>query len=134
MPLGGKCLCGEISYNTDADAVMTANCHCTDCRAATGAAYATMAFVKRDDLTINGTLRSYQHMSDAGSTMTKHFCGNCGSQMFTENTSKAGMMGVRIGHIEQANELQPAFNVYCSSKIASTPLNPDLPAHDKMPG
>ena len=135
MPtLSGKCLCGAVTYSTDAEPMMTANCHCTDCRTATGAAYATMAFVKRDNVQISGELKSFEHAADSGSTMVKQFCPNCGSQMFTANSARDGVVGIRVGSIQQTDAVKPAFNVFCSSKIASTPLDPALPAHDKMPG
>lgn len=130
----GKCLCGEISYATDSDAKMIANCHCTDCRTATGSAYATLAFFPASDVVINGTPQTYSHVVDSGNTLTKHFCSTCGSQMFGENSAREGMIAIRAGSVEQSDAIKPAFNVYVSSKIGSTPLDPDLPAHDKMPG
>ncbi|MBT5266829.1 MAG: GFA family protein [Rhodospirillaceae bacterium] len=132
--LSGKCLCGEISYETDAEPAVVANCHCTDCRAATGAAYATLMFVPRDKVTIRGETKTFTHASESGSTMTKHFCPTCGSPMFTENTAREGVLGLRGGNVEQTDKVKPMRNVFLSSKIPSTPLDPDLPGDQKMPG
>ncbi|MBT6096730.1 MAG: GFA family protein [Rhodospirillaceae bacterium] len=131
--ISGKCLCGGISYESDNEPMFTANCHCSDCRAATGAAYSTLSFFKSDDVKISGETKSYQHVADSGSQMIKRFCPNCGSQLFGENSAREGMISVRAGTIDQVEMVKPARNVYCGSKIPSTPLDPELPASEKMP-
>jgi len=129
----GHCLCGAVSYESDAEPMFTANCHCSDCRAATGSTYTTLSFFKADDVRITGETASYQHQADSGNTMTKRFCPNCGSPLFGENSGREGMISVRAGTIDQVELVKPARNVYVSSKIPSTPLDPDLPASAKMP-
>ena len=66
--LSGRCLCGAIAFSGDADIKMMANCHCSDCRAATGAAYGTLVFV--DPSEIAG--------SEVAHTVDGHKCGFCG--------------------------------------------------------
>ena len=131
--LSGRCLCGNISYLSDSEPVFTTNCHCTDCRAATGAAYSTICFIKSDLVTINGETKTFQHLSDRGHTMPIHFCPNCGSQLFGENTARAGMIGIRAGTIKQTDLVEPARNVYISSKISSTLIDHSLPAFNHGP-
>jgi len=132
--LSGKCLCGAVSYETEAEPAIVANCHCTDCRTVTGAAYATILFVPKDQVTISGASKTFTHKSDRGSSMTKHFCPECGSQLFTENSAREGMIGLRAGGLDQPEAVRPQRNVFVASKIPSTPLDPDLPAHERMPG
>ena len=131
--ISGHCLCGAISYEADVEPMFTANCHCTDCRAATGSAYATLSFFKEDDLRISGEPKSYEHTADSGNQMTKFFCPNCGSQIFGASSGRPGMKSVRSGTIDQCDLVKPAVNVYVSSKIPSTPLDPEIPAAEKMP-
>jgi hypothetical protein len=131
--ISGKCLCGAVTYEADVEPMVTANCHCTDCRGATGAAYSTISFFKSADVTISGETKTYEHTADSGHHMTKHFCPNCGSQLFGVNSAREGMIGIRAGTIEQTDLVKPARNVYVSSKIASTPLDLELPASEKMP-
>ena len=40
----GSCLCGEITFEVTGQPVRQGNCHCTVCKKATGAAYATIVF------------------------------------------------------------------------------------------
>ncbi len=111
-----------------------ANCHCSDCRAATGAAYGTLVFVDEAALSISGTPKVFKHKSDSGSDMEKLFCPDCGSQMFGRNSNRPGVVSVRAGVLDQSDLVKPAVNVYLSSKIPSTPVDPELKGFDKMPG
>jgi len=135
MPkLTGQCLCGEISFEADGDVPVMANCHCTACRQSTGSAFATLMFMKRDDIKVTGTPKTFEHASDAGSTMTKHFCSTCGTPLFTQNSSREGMLGIRAGVINEPQEFTPKANVYVSSKMDATILQDSIPAFEKMPG
>lgn len=132
--ISGKCLCGNIEFSADTEIKMMANCHCSDCRTATGAAYGTLLFIAEDELKIKGTPKVFNHTADSGAKMEKLFCPDCGSQLFGRNSGRAGVVSVRAGAIEQTDVVKPAVNVYLSSKIESTPVDPDLKGFDKMPG
>lgn len=132
--LTGSCLCGDISFSADGEVPVMANCHCTDCRQSTGSAFATLMFMKQDDVTVTGTPKTFEHSSDRGSTMTKHFCGNCGTPLFTQNSAREGMLGLRAGLINEQAEFTAKANVYASSKMSATILDDSIPAFDKMPG
>lgn len=135
MPkLTGKCLCGAVSFEADGDVPVMANCHCTACRQSTGSAYATLMFMKEDDVNVSGTPKTFEHSSDAGNTMTKHFCNTCGTPLFTQNSAREGMLGLRAGLIHEHVEFTPKVNVYTSSKMNATVLDDGLPAFEKMPG
>jgi hypothetical protein len=135
MPkLSGKCLCGNVEYNADTEIKLMANCHCTDCRAATGAAYSTLVFIDKDALQVTGTPGVFHHKADSGADMEKHFCSDCGSQMFGCNSNRPNMMSIRVGGLDQTSLVKPAVNVYLSSKIESTPVDLDLKGFEKMPG
>ncbi len=135
MPkLSGQCLCGAITFSGDVDIKVAGNCHCRDCRAITGAAYATLLFVAADDLNVQGRTRMFQHTADSGAALEKHFCPTCGSQLFGTNSNRPGVLSVRAGVINETELVKPSFNVFLDSKIASTPVDPQLKGFAKMPG
>ena len=113
---------------------MQANFHCTDCRQSSGSAFATLVFMKKDDLDIRGDVKTFDHIVDSGNTLTKTFCPNCGSQLFTSNEVRPASIGIRAGTLNEHEEVKPQFNVFAGSKMACTHLDPDIPAFDKMPG
>ena len=131
--LSGKCLCGNIAFTADTDIKLMANCHCSDCRAATGAAYGTLLFVDEAALEVKGAPKVFKHVADSGANMEKHFCPDCGSQMFGKNSNRPNTVSVRAGVVDQTELVKPAVNVYLSSRIASTPIDPDLKGFAKMP-
>jgi len=132
--LSGSCLCGNITFSGDAEIARAGNCHCTDCRQATGAAYATLVTVPESEITVTGTPKVYGHKADSGADMEKLFCPDCGSQLFARNSNRPGMLSIRAGVLDQTDAVVPALNVFLDSKLESTPLDPDLPGFARMPG
>ncbi len=132
--LSGQCLCGNVSYQGDAEIKMMINCHCTDCQQATGSVHGTMIFVEEDKISMSGTPGEFQHPADSGNTLTKLFCSNCGSQVAGKNSGRAGVMGLRAGTLDQKELIDPGINVYCGSAVSSTPINPETKQFEKMPG
>ncbi|MEL0324829.1 MAG: GFA family protein [Rhodospirillales bacterium] len=114
----GGCLCGAVRYKVVGEPVRVANCHCDDCRKVTGASFATNVFVKEEDLVIeSGVTKSYQHTSDSGNTMTKKFCPECGSQIFSNGTGSPGVVGVKVGSIDDATGIKPSITVYAARAL-----------------
>jgi len=113
---------------------MMGNCHCKDCQKITGAAYATMVFLKDDEIKVTGTTKRFQHPADSGNVLTKDFCPKCGSQMFGGNQARPGLMLIRAGVINEQEHVKPQFNVFASGKMDCITLDSNIPAFDKMPG
>lgn len=129
----GSCLCGYVSYKGDVDVKMVINCHCTDCQQATGSVHATMVFVAEDAVEMSGAVSEYSHPADSGNTLTKMFCGKCGSQVAGKNTGRSGVLGLRAGCLDQKDLVQPGANIYCDSAINSTAMDSELKQFSGMP-
>ena len=132
--LTGQCLCGQVSFKAEGDITMQGNCHCTDCQQVSGSAYATLVFMRKDNVEITGETKRYAHEVDSGNTLSKDFCPNCGSQMFGGNAARPGSIAIKAGCIDQKSEIKPQFNVYTGSKIPCTLMDEGIPGFDKMPG
>ena len=129
----GKCLCGKITYKCDAEPKAIFNCHCEDCRRATGSVFGTNLFVPEEKVEIFGEVSSYCHTSDRGSAMTKLFCNNCGSLLFGKNSAKINVLSIRAGTVDQVDLIKPAVNIFMDSKIPSTSIDKNLKQASKMP-
>lgn len=130
--LTGQCLCGDVSYVADGDIMFQGNCHCSDCRQASGSPFATLVFMSKDDVKIIGETKSYSHAVDSGNTLVKQFCPKCGSQMFSGNSANPSL-GIKAGTVNEQSEVKPQFNVYAGSKMDCTIMDGSIPAFDKMP-
>ena len=128
----GRCLCGLVRFECDAEPEFQACCHCDDCRHASGGVYGSFVFVSGEALQITGEMRSYEHKSDRGNTMTKHFCPTCGSHMFGSNSKTPERCAVWVGVIDDARWFKPQAYVYASKKLPHTPVNPEVETFDKM--
>ena len=129
----GKCLCGNVTYKCHAEPTVIFNCHCEDCRRATGSVFGTNLFVPEDELEIFGEVSSYSHTADSGSTMTKRFCSNCGSLLFGNNSAKNNVVSIRAGTVDQLDLIKPVVNVFMDSKISSTSIDKNLKQASRMP-
>ena len=109
------------------------NCHCEDCRRATGSVFGTNFFVPEDELEIFGEVSSYSHTADSGSTMTKRFCPNCGSLLFGNNSAKSNVVSIRAGTVDQLDLIKPVVNVFMDSKVPSTSIDENLKQASRMP-
>jgi hypothetical protein len=50
--LAGKCLCGAVQYVVADEFLYAANCHCSNCRRATGSAFKPFVGIEREKLRI----------------------------------------------------------------------------------
>ena len=129
----GSCLCGSVNYKSNSDPLVIQNCHCDQCRKATGSVYLTNLFIKEENFKITGEVNNYMHLSDAGNNMTKYFCPNCGSQVFGKNSGRPGIITIRAGTVNEKDIIKPIRNLFLKSKVPSTPINSNLEACEGMP-
>jgi hypothetical protein len=130
----GGCLCGSVTYSCDVMPPLIMGCHCSDCRKAMGSIHGITMFVPEDTVTIKGYPRSFHHGAASGSSMTKMFCEQCGSQLFSKNSNRPGGIGIRAGSVDDASLIKPIMNIYTESALSSTPMDMALPQHRNMPG
>jgi len=102
----GHCLCKAVSVAAKGAPVSTVNCHCADCRRATGAVFGTVLYFPKDAVRITGTLSGYIHLSDRGTNVTRQFCPTCGSQMFARADAWPNLIGVRAGCLAETDCIQ----------------------------
>ena len=129
----GSCLCGSVNYKSNSDPLVIQNCHCDQCRKATGSVYLTNLFIKEENFEITGEVNNYTHLSDAGNNMTKYFCPKCGSQVFGKNSGRPGIITIRAGTVNEKDIIKPIRNLFLKSKVPSTPINSILEACEGMP-
>ena len=113
-PIEGQCLCGAISYQVSEPFNMTADCFCTDCQKSSGTGHGTHAITNEAHFTLTGTTKSYEKKVDSGNQVTRHFCGTCGTGLYSTNTGMPGMIAVRASSLTDLENAKPAVSVYTS--------------------
>jgi len=116
MPsISGSCLCGAVRYTSSAQPALTAFCHCRSCQKAGGGGYSVNVVVPSASLEIQGELRTFEAVGASGLPVTRRFCGQCGSPLFTDAASFAGVTFVKGGSLEDASWIRPTLHIWCDS-------------------
>lgn len=116
-PLTGRCLCGSVTYSVDAEPVVQAVCHCSDCQRQTGSPFSVIIAVPLSALHTDGsTLASFSTIGeDHGGETQRSFCSACGSPVFSTAAMTPEVAYVKAGSLDDASWLQPAVEVWTSS-------------------
>ncbi len=133
-PFSGGCLCGAIRYESRVEPLFSINCHCRDCQRTTGTAYAPVLAVPKGTLSIiQGKPTYYTSQSDSGETVSRGFCPQCGSGLFSKLSANPDIIGLKAASLDDPSWFQPAMDIYTDSAQPWDVMNPDLPKVPKMP-
>jgi hypothetical protein len=116
--LDGSCLCGNVTYSSDADPIAAANCHCHHCQKSTGSAFSTVVVAPSEGFEIHGdTLGVYDTISEeSGMPAHRHFCTNCGSPLVTRSDAAPALVYIKAGTLNDTSFVTPMLDVWASSK------------------
>ena len=127
----GSCLCGGIEYRFDeGGAVVINHCHCSRCRKASGAEYATFLQIVRDYFEwISGEDLIVGYESTPGNC--RNFCRVCGSRAPVVR-EQINTVTVPVGSLESDPGLRPAIHLFVGSKAPWYRIVDDLPQLAEM--
>ena len=108
-------------------------CHCDDCRKTTGTGHVSNAFFPKDSISITGTAATHDIVTDSGSTLTRSFCSDCGSRLFSKNSANEAVMGVTAGTFDNSDWFAPQFIVYNKNKPKWDCMDENVPTFEAMP-
>lgn len=129
----GRCLCGKVTYELDGEPVVVVHCHCRDCQRLSGAGHATGAMFPVERIRIAGAVSEFQLHAESGNTVTRTFCGSCGSPLFGRNTGMASAMTVCVGTLDDPGALTPQVTIFARSRRHWDAFDPDLPTFEAQP-
>jgi hypothetical protein len=118
MKIDGRCHCAAVTYEAEIDPELVSICHCTDCQTLTGSPNRVTVICSAGQIRITGQPpRIYAKTGDNGRTRFQHFCGTCGSPLFTSAEGGPDDWGIRWGSIRQRDQLQPMRQIWCRSAV-----------------
>jgi hypothetical protein len=127
--LAGKCRCGAVRYEVADAFLYAANCHCSECRAATGSAFKAFAGIEREKLTITEGVEELAVFGEEDLNDTR--CRACGSFLFSVVRDGA-FVHVAMGSLVDAPTIRPTQHIYVGSKAAWFEITDDLPQFDEL--
>jgi hypothetical protein len=130
-----QCACGACKFEFDTTPTFIANCHCLDCKKASGGEMATFFGIPADDFRLTrGKPKAFHYVAESGKGLDRNFCPDCGSRLFTTNLETfPGTVFVMLGSLDQPNLIAPKLEMFTKRRLHwMIPL--DLPQFPGMPG
>jgi hypothetical protein len=109
----GGCLCGAVRFEARDVPRFIVNCHCADCRKATGAAFST--WVGYDSAKVSWTGQRSLHASSP--TVRRGFCAGCGTPLSYSGKEWAAETHFLIGAFDESLDLVPTADAYAGEKL-----------------
>ena len=118
MKIDGRCHCGDVSFEAEADPETTTVCNCTDCQTISGAPLrAVIATRPGAFVLLSGKLTEYRKTADSGNVRVQAFCPQCGTAIYSTSTGdEPKVYAVRLGALRQRNELVPRQQIFVRSQ------------------
>jgi len=124
--LEGSCLCGGVRYEVSGKLGPSVNCHCVQCRKASGASFATNASVRASAFRfVEGESLVSRWESSPG--QFRCFCRRCGSPLIKRIDAKPEEIRLRLGTLDSDPETTPAAHIFVRFKAPWTAIKDDLP-------
>jgi len=129
----GHCLCGAIAFAAKGEPVVVAHCNCRDCQRLSGAGHTTGAMFATSEVAVTGTPSTYALKADSGSTVTRSFCGKCGSPLWGSNTNMPGFMTISAGLFDDPGTLAPSVAIFARSRPHWDVVDAGIASFDAQP-
>jgi hypothetical protein len=130
----GSCLCGNITYEINAAALLMYHCHCSKCRAASGASYVTNIVFPASALKITRGHNLLKHY-ESSKGKYRYFCTGCGSPIYSHAETTKDFVFVRAGTLQTDPLIHPSYHAYASRKAPWVVINDELPQYaEALPG
>jgi hypothetical protein len=128
----GRCLCGHVQYEYRGVVGPANYCHCEDCRRCTGSGYNIgVRFEKSALRIVSGAPKGFTKTADSGRELTRHFCPECGSPIFTSAPKHPDFVYVKAGSLDDPSIVEPASQNWVASAVPWSQIGDDLPGFQR---
>ncbi len=132
MSFGGGCLCGSVKYKVERESG-GGHCHCIDCRKTSATGHASHMIVAEEDFEVQGKVTFFDKPADSGNMISRGFCANCGSPIYSTNSGMPGMLFVRASSLDDLENFKPQMVVYTNRAASWDQMDASLPGFELMP-
>jgi hypothetical protein len=121
-----NCLCAGVRIEISGKLGPVVYCHCSQCRKATGTAFASNADVRlRYWRFLSGEHLVREFESSPGAF--RAFCSRCGSPIYSRRSAAPDVRRLRLGILNEDPERRSLAHFYVGSKAPWFEISDDLP-------
>ena len=128
--LAGACECNAVRYTVEDAFLYAMNCHCSRCRAGTGAAFKPLGGIEREKLTVTHGADCLLIFGEEDENHTR--CRICGSLLFSV-VREGSYVHVALGSLVDPPQIRPSSHIFVGSKAAWFEITDDLPQFEEYP-
>ena len=126
----GSCMCGQVRYRIASDPGPSRICWCRDCQRISANGTVNVIFPTAS-IEITGMVGQHVKVADSGNQVTRRFCPQCGTQLFSDSTGRPGLTVVRVGTLDDPSSIKPSANIWVTSAPAWACIDPALEHFDR---
>lgn len=125
----GGCFCGGVRYRLRAAPMFVHCCHCRECQAQTGSAFAINAIIETAKIEIlEGKPERIPMSSKGDSPHDIYRCRKCKIAVWSDYGKRPQLRFVRVGTLDQPDRLVPDVHIFTRSKLPWVRLPKGAPA------
>ena len=118
MKVDGRCHCGRIRFEAEADPEAVGVCHCSDCQTLTGSVFRANVQVPAASFVLHGQPKIYLKTADSGRQRAHAFCPDCGTPIYAAAPKDTPTYSLRIGTLRQRAQFGvPKRQIWCDSAV-----------------
>lgn len=123
----GSCLCGVVSWQVDGALDNMTHCHCSMCRKAHGAPFATYADTAHENFRWISGVSTVGHYA-ASPGLKRAFCSDCGSVVPWSADKES--ISIPVGCLNEDPGIRPVAHIFATSKAPWHSIGDHLPKFD----
>jgi hypothetical protein len=129
----GSCLCGGVAFAIAEPLQLARYCHCSRCRKARAAAFASNGFVAEHAIRFTrGSELLVSYKIPEALRFTQTFCRVCGGKLPRIDPERQ-LAVVPLGALDDDPGMRPREHIFAASKAAWDEIHDGLPQHAELP-
>jgi hypothetical protein len=124
--LGGRCMCGAVSWTSTGEILRSLVCYCADCQRATSSPFTAFLAVSPDTLSWSGEIVNYE----SSPATFRGFCPSCGSRLFFRSDRWPHEVHIHAATLSSPKEYRPTAQVMVRSRVPWLDQLGALPAYE----
>jgi len=135
MKIDGRCHCGYVTFEAEADPETVTVCNCTYCQTMSVAPLRAVIISRPGGFVLlSGKPTEYRKTADSGNVRVQGFCPHCGTALYATSVDDGPKAyNVRLGSVRQRNELPPRRQIFVRSQPGWVNDLSSIPKFDGMP-